>query len=948
MRDTQRWEILLEIAGLQDRFYSHSRPNVGGIILTGLEELNGVIPAIYAPFTDMSGIVDVSDYSWELDTVGGVVQYEPITVNIATGGRDARYVDPDRSLGRRGEQSAGWTARLLVTLEADDTTSDLIVDTQAPATWAYPRVIHVDMEAIGVNSFLGTGTALDPWRFTQVFRPRGLGNTPQQRHVTSPILPSPLVSEKIAFWVGRRAILYVRKLYGNGGGEGWKQLMIGVLDRAPESQKGRFRVDIQPITTLLDVEMGVNESDTIGLSQFVHRFEPGAQNVVTVGVELAQEWDGVSKVPAAGKFLFQHSFATAGPLATLWPSDAVADVNAAWAAEAANPLVPVTMSISGDAVDGWVILAQNKVGSVFMESLVSMTSSWGRFGGGWDDILSGAGENAPGEQALCIFGFDLSQENQSYEPPSVRFPNSPVTNEYDRPFWRRTSIVKNGAPLPAGVNTQERLRIKGLPIAFYQRGESIILADGPVLIPPGGSAVIEVDRWDRAAQGMVINTIKIIASTLVAIPGHGDAYELTIDPQYVPRSFGDWPGMPKTTIRRVTQFLSEPPGVVLLKLLQGGTGTGVNGTYDVNPDGANIEARWLDEPSFLALTPPDGADEWSPMIDGDSTVDKMIGDMLKVMSAAIVMRVGNDGRCRLTLISVGPASDAEVLGTLDAADLAISGPGTNEVDGRTYNRIEFKITLTQGGERTVVIMDTRATNMDGGTAKTLKLDLRTAAPFPEDDLTGLANTRLLPIAAKVFFTSGTPRTMWRASAPRADLTLMPPGGVYRFTNPRLRADDGSHGVVAQAARIVRATIPIMDGAAARITAVRHPARLAGRNAALNVVGTTDPFTVTVEANAYTAELSPTGEIQTDLSYFNAGDAVLLRPRGDHDSQVQAVITAIAGLNVTLDVAHPFTAHFGTVVPAAYDLQSVQHKSLASYSDAQGELGTANAEGVKLA
>lgn len=948
LRDHTRWAFAIEIAGVQQRWYSHIPPTgFGGIILDTFWGTNDI------PYDDRWGLLEVGDYDWKLDIAGGVVSYQPLEIAIKTDGHEALAGDALHVLGRNGERAAGWTAKVVEDISAT-AVIELKISRSAPAGWAYPRLIHVDGETMRVAGFAGTGALGDEYRFTGLTR--GVGNTPKQPHAPGDLLPGSTVMEHVAFWEGRYATVYAIQMRDdNRTADDWREVMVGVIDAPPHHDGKRITFRIQPLTTLLDMELGTGEqAEPFGLVPNIHRFEPGIACTTEVVLQVLHR-AGAGSVDEL--YLFQHVLAPdgGGPVYKNWPGDGIAEANAAFQAERAGG-APGLVQLAGDAE---ALAVQVTDFDVDLRSVklwaYSSYSAWPRIGE--PETVAAFGQAS--DRARMIFGLDLGREVDGYPRregvgliETVRAAGQRLPVRHGEWVW---SVLKNGV-------SDFGQAVRGAPNAFYEHGETVIVTTRGVEVPVIGFATIRVDYYDRGLQDTAQTFVRIVTSDEVVVAGVGTVYELTIHPDDIDTvpSFGDWPGLPKTRITPVTVFRGQSPAEVMLQLLEGGTGAQVNGFFDQSVVGANIADRWIDEESFESFTPADGAEEWTSEVPRGVKLNDVIESMLRSMRTAIVMRTGADGRCRMTLISLGPPSDDEVQGELTPADFGVSAPPRNDVDNRTFNRFEAQIALEAGGDRLVQIRDARGVRMAAGAAKTFKIDLRNTRPYTEADLVGEVATRLIPMAGAVFFELGAPRTTWQMQVPRSRMFFVQPGAVFRVTSPRLkdaagRLKDDAHQptVVRKTARLTSASMPLLRSvnspqAMARIVAAHHGVRLAGWNASMLVTAAPTPTSVTVAANEYTALTG--GEF--DIDGFKVGDKVLAQPRGDQDAVDPLDPLTITALDrdtfsVTFDQAHGLVGpDFAVIVPGRYQDASEHHRQAAYYSDADGFLN-ADEDGVVL-
>lgn len=950
---TRAWarrSLLVEIAGLEERYISAGTVGSLGQVsdyLAGTADI---------PFTTKAVITSKGSYTWAMDPAGGVVAYEPMVVTLATDGPiRRRAADPAHALGRKSELAASWFGKLITNISADAATPDIEVDRAAPGSWSYPRIIHVDGEAFRVTAFGGSGTAMDPYVFTVSHRAVGL--TRQTAHLVDTTAPIPLVTAEIIAWKGRPVRLLVAERFKTGGHGPWRELMHGVLADEPETRGTRIKLQVAPLTTLVDVELGKTATDNsvFGLVDGAHLFQPPIGCAVEAGILVSMRNNSPVE-PVQEVRLVQAFIRTEddGEGVVAWPSEAKATVNPAWAqtdpGDADDP--PLILKISGEADAAIISVKQNDAvafrTSVFLWSDPAAIPDFGDFLETFDD------SERSGVDELCI-GFDFA------DPNSDSYPNRALTpilaNVRDR-FGRRA--VPGGewirgldGPGVTWTTAAERtIRLRDIPSAFYQRFEPKMLVTADPAIPTGGYASLAITFFDRALSDVETVVVRVTDSEAVDLPSGATGYAVTIheDDRALLPDIANWTGYQPVSIEQTLVFRDVAPGRIVLELLESGTGEGVNGDYDVHPFGAGIPAAYIDEDSFLSFVPPPGFEGWSPVLPRGEKLRKLVDSILQTLGAAISLVTSDDGVCRLTLVRIGPASADHARGTITASHFTANDPGETNRDTRVINRVEIRVPLVGGGEETLEFRNNAAIDRLALETHTLKLDLRATTPVDAVSVGDLYSD-LRPVAARIFFELSRSRAIWEGTVNAGALLFAQPAAVYLFTSPRLEHIDGTVGVVDAAARIISASLDL-DAGTATFEASHHGARIAGWNASLRATGEVDGTTLEVETNYYSSPIAPDGSAQVDLSGFAVGDVVRVGPLGDDDAAVQRTVVSIDIVSnphqIELDGAHGLSApHWGDIWPDAYDDASARHKQLAYLADSDGVLGTDNDPGVVI-
>ena len=96
----------------------------------------------------------------------------------------------------------------------------------------------------------------------------------------------------------------------NRTADDWREVMVGVIDAPPRHDGKRITFRVQPLTTLLDIELGEGESaEPFGLVPHIHRFEPGIACTIEAVVEVLFR---AGPGPVDELFLYQHVLAPEG------------------------------------------------------------------------------------------------------------------------------------------------------------------------------------------------------------------------------------------------------------------------------------------------------------------------------------------------------------------------------------------------------------------------------------------------------------------------------------------------------------------------------------------------------------------------------------------------------------------------------------------------------------
>jgi hypothetical protein len=271
---SQKRRFALVIAGLPEVYYSHSSEGLTSVPAIG-NALSTTPGSTLRTFKE--SIVNVTDYGANLDPLGGVASYTPITVSLVID-RNGGDSDPGVILSRIGPRASGASHSFLIDgiNHSDSTPITVEVDRDVSAVYSSGDYAHIGAETFLVS---GTTSGANP---TITFSDRGLADTPIQDHLISlGGTNSPEMTDQICYWRGRRASIWVSPGRNDGSFGGWVELMRGFLDSTPQIEVGlAVTLEIVPLTALIDQGLTGEISRQTTLLQGYHRFESGVSNIV--------------------------------------------------------------------------------------------------------------------------------------------------------------------------------------------------------------------------------------------------------------------------------------------------------------------------------------------------------------------------------------------------------------------------------------------------------------------------------------------------------------------------------------------------------------------------------------------------------------------------------------------------------------------------------------------
>lgn len=258
--------FVLEVKGLPVRYYSGPAPTT---MSSYMDSFN------YISFTNKRAIVDVSQYSAQLDPAGGIAEYSPVTVSLAIDKKRGDSQDPHVIFERCGLRSTITKGKITADVLHTTTASfDLDVDTDFTSL-SYPREFHLGAETIVAQS--ATSNSL-------LIVERGVGGTPIQTHVMqNEGISTPEVTTGITTFRGRRASLWVAIQHPDGTVGDYTELINGFIDSSPVGDGKTITLSILPIVALIDSNVLPRKLTTSLLHNY-HYFEEGRGNVLEYSV----------------------------------------------------------------------------------------------------------------------------------------------------------------------------------------------------------------------------------------------------------------------------------------------------------------------------------------------------------------------------------------------------------------------------------------------------------------------------------------------------------------------------------------------------------------------------------------------------------------------------------------------------------------------------------------
>ena len=147
----QRRRFALVLAGLPEVYYSGSSTGLTSVAAIG-SDLAGVSR------TFLSSILSVSDYGAQLDPVGGVADYQAITVSLAVDRRGSAS-EPGTVFSRLGPRATSVSHAFLLEPISHTDSTPITVNTDRDLTAIYSAgdLCHIDAETFRVSATRSAG-----------------------------------------------------------------------------------------------------------------------------------------------------------------------------------------------------------------------------------------------------------------------------------------------------------------------------------------------------------------------------------------------------------------------------------------------------------------------------------------------------------------------------------------------------------------------------------------------------------------------------------------------------------------------------------------------------------------------------------------------------------------------------------------------------------------------
>ncbi len=869
LQDDQGYRVFgLEIQGLMTRFYMGANP----FIASSLYDLS---------YTDIDCIQSITPYQAEIEPSGGVATYQPISISIAMDRMRGSSTDPHVIFSRLSRSSSIWNGQLVANVLRSDDTPDLIVDSNPSVS--YPHLLH-----IGSESFYCTSQSESGGIYTITTTHR-LGFR-QQHQIYLGGTDTPIVSSELVSWRGRQAKIYACSVDQNGNTWDNQIIFQGIIESSPTIEGlNSVTISILPMTAMLDNKVSSGTQKT-RLAQGVHYYGD-IRNQLSPLIFQYPEFHAFGFFPLIlGSGLKTH--------------DEIISLFNAYGGQKQGQANAHIFSILKRG--GKYLLRMN--GFDADDSLVFSDSS--------DLLIQVSNET---------YSFDVPLPFVALDPQAVSFGISflgsvaPASELPDNRPYQVDLGLKFTATKFFGANSAYPILydIRGFALGWRDRDEPYILVQDSLGLPT------EADGNLYAIQ------IKIGEDVVNALATHeeaiGDAYLLHLDMtrqenrQLPP--FGDWLGEGSPIeISKGMIITRRPAGEVILQLLESGGGGAINGAYDLQLTGCNLNASVIDEQSFLSLNSASGITDWMFSLPADElTLREILDPMLKTMGACIVMN-RDSFNPRISLVLLGHEADEDQTSLSDVDFLASKPPYWSNFED-IVTQFKFRYDMHQEEPTTRIVNNYDAINRLAGETKSMELDLYGIT----SDILGGTNAsdfleNFLPTYARLFRLYGQAVRMWHLSIGTGKGLALDVGSYLKITSTFLKGYADAYGVSNKIAMVQSISIDLM-GEGTELKLIHLGDSSPSWNASAKIATIINTTTIEIESAFYS---------DADISYFKAGDIVDYVLQGSEATTLTKTIASINANQITFTSNHGMSAG-GIIQPTTY-LNASSHHTKRAYID----------------
>ena len=364
----------------------------------------------------------------------------------------------------------------------------------------------------------------------------------------------------------------------------------------------------------------------------------------------------------------------------------------------------------------------------------------------------------------------------------------------------------------------------------------------------------------------------------------------------------------------------RPAGEVILQLLESGGGGAINGAYDLQLTGCNLNASMIDEQSFLSLNSASGITDWMFSLPADElTLREILDPMLKTMGACIVMN-RDSFNPRISLVLLGHEADEDQISLSDSDFLASKPPYWSNFED-IVTQFKFRYDMHQEEPTTRIVNNYDAINRLAGETKSMELDLYGIT----SDILGGTNAsdfleNFLPTYARLFRLYGQAVRMWHLSIGTGKGLALDVGSYLKISSDFLKGYTDAYGVSNKIAMVQSISIDLM-GEGTELKLIHLGDSSPSWNASAKIATIINTTTIEIEADFYS---------DADINYFKVGDIVDYVLQGSEATTLTKTIASISGNQITFTATHGMSAG-GIIQPTTY-LNAQSHHTKRAYID----------------
>lgn len=863
LEDDQGYRVFgLEIQGLMTRFYMGANP----FPTSSLYDLS---------YTDLDCIQSIAPYQASIEPSGGVATYQPISISLAMDRMRGSSVDPHVIFSRLSRSSSIWNGQLVANVLRSDDTPDLVVDSNPSIS--YPHLLH-----IGSESFYCTGQSESGGVYTITTTHR-LGFR-QQHQIYLGGTDTPIVSSELVSWRGRQAKIYACTIDQNG--QTWDNQIIfqGIIESSPTIEGlNSITISILPIISMLDNKVSSGTQKT-KMAYGMHYYGDIRNQINNL----------IYRYPNASAYGYNPIDLGSG----LKTHDETIDLINTYGNSIAEKFSIIKRSgrymlrLAEDATNANLVFSDNS------QLLIQASNETYAF-----DVPLPFIANDPQAQSFGI---------------SFLGSLAPIREKADDKTYQADLGLKfTVTEFPYGIGQPSFYDIKGLALGWRDRDEYHILVQDSLGLPTeadGNQYAIQIKIGDQVINAIATHEQDLGSAFLIYLDRNSD------ENRRLP-PFGDWLGeAAPIEISKGMIITRRPAGEVILQLLESGGGNTINGTYDLQLTGCNLNSSMIDEQSFLSLNSASGITDWMFSLPADElTLREILDPMLKTAGACIVMN-RDSYNPKISLMLLGHEADENQLSLSDNDFLANKPPYWSNFED-IVTQFKFNYDMHQENPTSRVVNNYDAINRLAGETKSMELNLYGIT----SDILGGTNASdflesFLPTYARLFRLYGQAVRMWNFSVGTGKALTLDVGGYLRITSQFLKGYSDAYGVSNKVAMIQEINIDLM-GEGADLKLVHLGDSSPSWNASAKIATIINTTTIEIESAFYS---------DADISYFKAGDIVDYVLQGSEATTLTKTIASINANQITFTSNHGMSAG-GIIQPTTY-LNASSHHTKRAYID----------------